>query len=400
MDGQGFSPNVLDLLLVLMLVYVVVRGWRQGALWQVASLGGFALGLLVGLWAAPLITGAFFNQPGPATAAVTLAVVVVAALVGQGIGIAIGLRLRLAAARIGVGKADQVIGVGVGAAWLALVVWLLAGVLAQGPVPAIAQQIRGSQVVQALDRRLPPPPALVGRIAAFLDDHGFPQVFAFPGGGTTAPPVPATAEAAVQAAAAAGQPSTVQVLASGCGATLSAGSGFVVQPGFVVTNAHVVAGYGRIVVRDAEGDHSAVPIAFDPELDIAVLAAPDVTAQPIPWVDTAAGRGTEGATLGFPGGQSEMVVQPATVRASLDAIGRDIYGQNTVRREVLALSADVEQGDSGGPFVTSDGRVAGVVFAADPQGGVGYALTAAEVQPLVERAVSQDQQVVVGACRF
>jgi S1-C subfamily serine protease len=273
-------------------------------------------------------------------------------------------------------------------------------VLAQGPVPAIAQQIRGSQVVQALDRQLPAPPAIVGRIAAFLDDHGFPQVFAFPGGATTAPPVPATAEAAVRAAAASGQPSTVQVLASGCEATISAGSGFVVQPGFVVTNAHVVAGYGRIVVRDAEGDHSAVPIAFDPELDIAVLAAPDVTARPIPWVDAPAIRGTEGATLGFPGGQTEMVVQPATVRASLDAIGRDIYGQNTVRRGVLALSADVEQGDSGGPFVTSDGRVAGVVFAADPQGGVGYALTAAEVQPLVEHAISDDQQVAVGACRY
>jgi S1-C subfamily serine protease len=401
METEGFAPNLLDAVLVLMFAFVVVRGWRLGALSQVAALGGFLLGLLVGLWVAPLITAQLVGEPGPGAVAVTLGVLLVTVLVGQGVGLAIGVRLRRAATRLGAGRADRVVGIGVGAAAFALVVWLLAGVLAQGPVPAVAQQVRGSQVVDAIARVLPPQPAVVGRIAAYLDGQGFPQVFAGPGrGGIAAPPVPATADESVRAAAAAGQPSTVQIRTAGCGGTLGAGSGFVVRPGFVVTNAHVVAGFGQVIVRDAAGEHAAVPIHLDPALDVAVLSAPDVDAPAIAWADSPVGRGTEGATLGFPGGQSEMVVRPATVRARLAAEGRDIYGENTVRRDVLALSAPVERGDSGGPFVTAGGRVGGVVFAGDPEGDTGYALAANQVRPGVEDAIARDQEVGVGACRF
>jgi S1-C subfamily serine protease len=94
------------------------------------------------------------------------------------------------------------------------------------------------------------------------------------------------------------------------------------------------------------------------------------------------------------------VVRPSTVQGRLDAVGRDIYGQNSVRREILVLSASVEHGDSGGPFVTSDGVVAGVVFAGDPAGGTGYALTAEEVRPVVEAGITRNQMADVGPCRL
>jgi S1-C subfamily serine protease len=300
-----------------------------------------------------------------------------------------------------VGRVDKAAGAGVGGALFLLVVWVLAAVLAQGPVPVVAQQIRGSTAIRALDTALPAHPDVVGRVAALLDEQGFPSVFAGLGRAITAPPVSPAADEAVRAAAAAGQPSTVQIRASGCGVTIGFGSGFVTRPGFVVTNAHVVAGFGQLRVRDNAGEHAAVAIYVDPVLDIAVLAAPDVTAPPIGWADTAATRGTEGATLGFPGGRSEMVVRPATVQARVDAIGRDIYGQGTAAREVLALAAPVQQGDSGGPFVTREGLVAGVVFAGDPTDGrTGYALSAEQVRPGIDRAITAHQQADVGACRF
>ncbi len=287
---------------------------------------------------------------------------------------------------------------GVGAVGLVLVVWLLSSVLAQGPFPGLAQQIRGSQTIQAIDAALPPPPDVTGRVSRYLDDQGFPQVFA--GGGITAPPVSPTTDQAVQAAAAAGQPSTVQIRGFGCGGKIGFGSGFVSQPGFVVTNAHVVAGFDWLRVRDAAGEHPAVAIHVDPALDVAVLSA-DVLAPAIGWTDVAATRGTQGATLGFPGGQSQMVVQPATVQSRIEAIGRDIYGQGSARREILALAAAVQQGDSGGPFVTSAGRVGGIVFAADPGNRtIGYALTAEQVRPGVAAAIARNQRVAVGACRF
>ena len=392
---------MLDAVLVLLLVYVLFRGWRQGAVSQIAAFGGLALGLLVGMLVAPAIGGLFVDEPGRSLALVTLVVLLVATLIGQGIGVSIGLRLHGAVHRAGVDKADRVAGVGVGALGLVLVVWLLSSVLAQGPFPGLAQQIRSSQAVQALDAALPPPPDVAGRISGYLDDQGFPQVFAGAGRGITAPPVPPTASEAVQAAATAGQPSTVQILGIGCGAKIGAGSGFVTQPGFVVTNAHVIAGFDRLRVRDAAGEHPAVAIHVDPALDIAVLAAPDVQAPSIGWTDTAATRGTEGVTLGFPGAQSQMVLHPATVRTRIEVMGRDIYGEGSVRREILVLAAPLVQGDSGGPFVTSDGLVGGVVFAGNPgDRASGYALTAEQVRPSIEDAIARNQEASLGACRF
>jgi S1-C subfamily serine protease len=397
----GITPNVLDAVLLLLLAYVLFRGWRQGAVSQIAAFGGVVLGLLAGMLVAPLISGLFVDEPGRGLALLTLGVLFMAMLIGQGIGVRIGLRLHGAVHRAGVGTVDRVAGVGVGALGLVLVVWLLSSVLAQGPFPGLAQQVRGSQAVQALDAALPPPLDVAGRISGYLDDQGFPQVFTGPSRGITAPPVPPTASEAVQAAAAAGQPSTVQILGLGCGGTIGAGSGFVTQPGFIVTNAHVIAGFDWLRVRDTVGEHSAVAIHVDPALDIAVLSAPDVQAPVVGWADAAANRGTEGVTLGFPGAQSQMVARPATVRARIEAVGRDIYGEGSVRREILILDISVEQGDSGGPFVTSAGLVGGVVFAGDPgDRASGYALTAEQVRPGIEAAIARNQEVGVGACRF
>ncbi len=400
MEIAGITPNALDAVLLLLLVYVLFGGWRRGAVSQIAVFGGIALGLLVGMWAAPWIGGLFIDEPGSGLALLTFGVLVVTVLIGQGIGVAVGLRLHRAVDRLEVGTVNRAAGVGVGALGFVLIVWLLSSVLAHGPFPGLAQQIRGSQLVQALDNALPPPPD-VGRISTFFDEQGFPQVFAGANRGITAPPVPPTADEAVQAAAAAGQPSTVQIRAIGCGAKIGAGSGFVTQPGFVVTNAHVIAGFDQLRVRDTTGEYPAVAIHVDPVLDIAVLSAPDVQAPAIGWTDAAATRGTEGATFGFPGAQSQMVVRPATVQSRIEALGRDIYGQGSARREILALGAPLEQGDSGGPFVTSDGVVGGVVFAGDPGDRArGYALTAEQVRPGIEAAIAGNQEVAVGACRF
>jgi S1-C subfamily serine protease len=112
-------------------------------------------------------------------------------------------------------------------------------------------------------------------------------------------------------------------------------------------------------------------------------------------------RETEGATLGFPGGQRDMVVKPATVRSRSEAVGRDIYGRGLAPREILTLAATVQRGDSGGPFVTADGLIGGVVFAANAaQPGEGYALTAERVRPDVDAAIAANTGVGVGECRF
>ncbi len=299
---MGGVANVLDVVLALLFAFALARGWRRGAALQLGAFAGLALGLLAGAWAASRLAGLVVTGPGPGMAVLALGVLLVAVVIGQVVGAAGGSRLHRAVHRGGVGRVDRAAGVGVAGAGFLVVVWLLSSLLAQGPISALALQVRGSAVVRALDDVQPAPPDVLGRLAGLLDDQGFPQVFVGPGGGITAAPVPPAAGEAVRAAAAAGQPSTVQVQALGCGAIVGFGSGFVIRPGFVVTNAHVIAGFDRLRVRDAAGEHPAVAIHFDPALDIAVLAVPQLTAPPIGWTDTPAAAGTEGATVGFPGG--------------------------------------------------------------------------------------------------
>jgi S1-C subfamily serine protease len=394
------AANFLDLLLIVAFAVAAVRGFRQGALAQIAAFGGSMGGLLVGAALAPRAAAAVIGQPGTSLALLTFALLVASFLVGQTVGVAAGIRLQAAARSAGVAGLDRTAGVAVGMLSIVLVVWLLGSVLVQGPVPMLARQVASSRIVAAIGRTLPPAPDLFSRASGYLQQQGFPQVFSGIGDRTTAPPVAPPDGAAVQAAQAAAQASTVQVAALGCG-DISAGSGFVTQPGFVVTSAHVVAGGEVLSVRDGAGTMDAVPVLVDPALDLAVLAAPGLDAPPVAFVDVPAERDTAGATLGFPHGQSELVVRAGAVRARGEAVGRDIYGRGLVTREILTLSAGVEQGDSGGPFVTSDGRVGGLVFAAAAsEPGIGYALTAEQIRDDVTAAVAANTQVPTGSCRF
>jgi S1-C subfamily serine protease len=77
----------------------------------------------------------------------------------------------------------------------------------------------------------------------------------------------------------------------------------------------------------------------------------------------------------------------------------DIYGSGTVIRDVYSLRGLIRPGNSGGPIVDADGKVAGVVFAAsvtDPD--TGYALTAAQVEKTASAAVGLTAPVSTGGC--
>ena len=391
--------NVVDLVLLVALLLAAMRGFRQGALSQVAAFGGAAVGLVVGAAVAPELAPQLVREPGPALALMTLGLLLVCVALGQALGLAIGSRLRSAAANAGAASADRTAGIAVGVTGVLLTIWLLGSVLVQGPVPAVAKQVKRSSIVSAVGTVMPPAPDLFGRVGNYLDQQGFPTVFSGMGG-AIARPVDPPKRGAVAAALRAGSPSTVQVVGNGCGG-VSSGSGFVPQSGFVVTNAHVVAGTGDLMVRDTQGEYAARAIYVDTDVDLAVLRVPDLGAPAIDWVGTPSQRGASGATLGFPGGQREMDVKPAAVRARSTAVGRDIYGRGSVEREVLTVSSNVERGDSGGPFVTSSGKVGGVVFAAAvAEPGTGYALTAESVKGAVADAVARNEPVGTKACRY
>lgn len=392
--------NGLDYVLLILFVIVCVRGGRLGGLSQVASYGTAAVGLIVGALIAPDLAALLADGPGPTLSLLTLTVLLACLLAAQSIGIAIGMRLRTAAARAGAGGLDAVAGIAVAGVGMVLAVWLLATPLSRGPSRALANTLHDSGVVNLIDRTLPAPPDVIARVGTYLDQQGFPEVFSGIRPDVTTAPAPTPRGSVVAAAESAARDSVVQVEASGCD-SISFGSGFVTQPGVVVTNAHVVAGGQKVRVRSRDGTRRARVVLFDPGLDLAVLTAPDLEAPALPWSSEPTGRGLTGATLGFPGGRKRLTVKPAAVRRRVQAVGRDIYGRESVTRDVLILADEVKRGDSGGPFVTGDGAVAGVVFAAAVgESSTGYALAADSVRDVVADSTRSPTPADTGVCRF
>jgi S1-C subfamily serine protease len=299
-----------------------------------------------------------------------------------GIGETIGYNLSGLAERYRLRPLDALLGAAFGVVISLLTVWLLASTFASSP--SLSAEIQSSQVLQALDRNLPPAPDVLARLNRSLGGSLLPRVFAGieP---TPAPPVTGPNAAAVNAAAAAGQAATVRVEGLGCGGLLE-GSGFVVGSGLVATNAHVVAGIDNPVVVDSRGSHRATVVLFDPNLDFAVLRTGALAATPLPLDPNLEPRGTVGAVLGYPGG-GDFTVQPAAVLQRQTAAGRNIYDTGLVHRDIYVLQAIVRPGNSGGPLVSPTGQVVGVVFAMSTTNpNVGYALTSSEVISEVNQA--------------
>lgn len=386
----------LDLILVGLAVLAAVGGYRRGAVLQAFGLFGLALGVVAAAAAVPAATGSIDDVA--LRVGVAAGVVLMGAAAGNLLGWLAGSRVRARLAHPHVARTDAIAGSLLSIAALALTTWFLALNLANGPFPTLSAAIGRSRVVALLDDSLPPPPPLFGgleRAAALL---GFPDVF------VGLPPIPAApvadpAEADVTTAADAAIASTVEILGDGCEAgLLNEGSGFVVAPGYVVTNAHVVAGTHRQVVLAGGEQLPATVVAFDEDLDAAVLRVPALRAPALDLAVVEVARGTDGAVLGFPGGPP-LTVSSAGVRAAIDAVGRDIYGDGRVERRLYELQTRVRPGSSGGPFVLPDGRVAGVVFASSTvDDRLAYALTAAEVAPIVAAARTRITPVGTGPC--
>ena len=390
--------EVLDVLLLLLIAVGALSGFRQGAVAQALGLIGAGVGAIIAVAALPEIAAALPTLDRALRALLVLAFLLLALAIGQAAGGAIAFAFVRRIGRGPLATADRLAGLVVGAGQVILAIWFLAPILAVGPSSTLAQQIDGSTVVGVVRTSLPSPAPVLGRMRAFLDPVGLPQVFQFLDS-PLGPPVATPSDASVAGLGAHVVPSTVAVVGDACGLRLS-GTGFAIAAGYIVTNAHVVAGErGTTFVASESGATAPARVVFyDPAMDVALLYVPGLSIPPLPLATAEPATGAIGVTLGHPGG-GDLVVVPAAVRDVFSATGFDIYGQSTVTRVVIELAANVEAGDSGGPFVTSDGRVAGVVFArARTSTGIGYALDIGEVRADVAHAVGSTKAVGTGSC--
>jgi S1-C subfamily serine protease len=393
----------VDLLVVLLAVIAGVSGWRHGMAVALLSFVGVLGGAILGVRLAPLLAS---GVEAPSTRIiVSIVVVVLLVALGETTGVFFGRRIRDRITGRRTLRVDSTLGSVLQALTVVVAAWLVALPLASASFPALAAGVRGSEVLRAVDSVMPATAKqLPAELRQLLDNSGFPDVlrpFAKTPITAVGPPDPALAGSPVVRSAA-DSVLKIRGRAPSCARQLE-GTGFVIGPQLVLTNAHVVAGTqdtsvevigrgGRTVDLDAD------VLSYDAAIDLAVLYVEELQAEPLPFAPEPAGVGDDVIVLGYPL-DGPFVPIAGKVRERIRLVGPDIYDSGEVTRDVYTVRAVVRSGNSGGPVINPAGEVVGVVFgAALDDTETGFVLTAEQVAPTVSEASTLTRSVPTDAC--
>ncbi|MQA83073.1 MAG: MarP family serine protease [Streptosporangiales bacterium] len=395
------SGDLLDVLLVLLALIFGVSGYRQGFIVGALSFVGFLGGGVLGAIFAPRITERLVEDQG-ARALLAILFVFVAAAAGQFLSSSIGAAVRNHVTWHPARFVDALGGSAVSIVAMLLIAWFVGTAVAHSPFPALSYQVRHSQVLRSVDQLMPDVARTwFSTFRRIVDRNTFPQVFGTLGPERIVDVPPPDAGVLTSEELRRARRSVVKIVgtAPACQRRIE-GTGFVYAPGRVMTNAHVVAGVRggpRVISAGGRDVDEARVVVYDPQRDVAVLHVPGLDVRPLKFN----GRGDSGdnaVVAGYPRGRDFTAV-PARIRGTQLARGPDIYHSQQVTREIYALRARVEPGNSGGPLLAHNGTVYGVVFAAavdDPD--TGYALTAQEVSSDARRGRTATQAVSTQLC--
>jgi S1-C subfamily serine protease len=386
---------LLDIAIVLLAIIAAYRGKDSGFVRQFCSAVGFFGGLLIGssLQSHTVKIAHTANN----RALILVITTLICTLLGLTLGELLGLHLKLRYFRKDkdINRVDNALGSVLNVITVLITIWLMASIANGLPYAGLNTAIKNSHIITDLDKALPPAPNVIADLGHLIDPNGFPDVFI----GSEPQPeqvnVPALGDLA--SAVNADKASVLRLRGVGCGGIIS-GSGFVVGPGLVATNAHVVAGIAHPYVQDSSNSYKATAIWFDPNLDFAVLRVPGLSEPSLKLATASYPRDTPAAVLGYPGG-GNFNAGAAAIIDEFNAVGRNIYGDGHTERAVYEVKATIIPGNSGGPLIARDGQVMGIVFAeSTTYNKVGYALTTTQVSKELAEAESRNTPVSTGSC--
>ncbi|MFJ5987504.1 MarP family serine protease [Lentzea sp. NPDC092896] len=392
--------NWVDLLVLGLAVIAAVSGARQGMVVALPAFVGVLVGLILGTQIAPLLVSQFENVVTKVVFAVGVVVLLVA--LGETIGVYIGRTIKARVNASPLKGADNALGAIVQGLVVFIVAWMIALPLTSVVgLPDLTSSLKQSVILGKVDQTMPQAArVLSGDLQKLFDVSGFPQAMD-PFNRTPLKEVePPNSQLADSPVAKRLQASVLKVRgrAPSCSRALE-GTGFVIAPERVMTNAHVVAGTNEVTVEVGRGQFDATVVSYDPRTDIAVLAVPDLEATPLQFRSDEVQPGEDGIVLGYPL-DGPYKSSPARVRERIPLLrGPDIYDAQTVTRDVYTVRAEVRSGNSGGPLVDPNGRVMGVVFGAavdDPE--TGFVLTAQQVQSMVQKAPTLTKRASTQGC--
>lgn len=377
----------MDLFILLFVVLVVARGARTGFLAGVFSLAGVVLGVALGSRLAPFLVPE--NESLVFRTGVTLASILAFAVLGDVLARAIGSSIRSRLRGSASASLDGLGGAALGLALSLTLVWVVGlFVLQAPPLASLHPTLRQSQILQALNERMPS--QFFTQAVSKLDP--LPQIRA-PKANVEDPDNsivqdPEVVEAASQA---------VRVTGIACGYGVE-GSGWVAAPDLVVTNAHVVAGetVTRVQAGGAGPRKRARVVFFDEKNDVAILRVAGLNLPPMALADPEPGEPV--AVLGFPE-NGPLDVRPGRTGETRRVISTDAYNNGPVERTVTSFRVYVRPGNSGGPVVNGDGEVVSTIFASQANSSnSGYGVPSQLIQQRLDRATQRANPVSTGPC--
>ncbi|GAA0193036.1 MarP family serine protease [Glutamicibacter creatinolyticus] len=388
--------NCLDIAICIVLLSFFIAGVRRGFMLTVGDMLGLVAGGIAAFFAIPLVSTWVSNPWGRVGLMVGAAAVLI--LLGQALGrvIATGIRRRLNFDVVRV--FDRLMGGALSVLITATVIGALAFSTSSMGIPRLSTEIAQSSMIATIRNATPQfVTSAISSARSAVMAQTLPAImepFA-----PVVEPVEETGWAPSQAQLdVEDSVAKISGTAAQCGVNLT-GSGFVVAPEMVMTNAHVVAGVSAATVEVPDQELlRAKVVYFDPAADIAVLNVPGLRAETLPMAGQDLVRGDEAAFIGHPAG-GPLQIRGAVVASEATVTIADIYEQKTGPLSVYQLTAEVSQGNSGGPLVNEDGQAVGMVFAksrSDEE--VGFAQSLDELEEAMAKAAGRTKSIKTGGC--
>jgi S1-C subfamily serine protease len=393
--------NFVDIFIAAAFLIFGWIGFRRGILRTILSIIGLIVGGAAGAIATPSIQSLISNNAFGFKPTIGLTSIILGASLGMFLFGILGSFLRVVLLPFPFMKTiDSLIGFGLAIVAVASISSTLSSAAQVIPNKTVNNLFSQSQLISQIDQYLPERfKDAAQKIQNVITDSPLPEVFKSLVESRITP-TQLESDVAIPEIVTKSVASTVRIdgIAESCSAAM-VGTGFIVSPERVITNAHVVAGVKEPVITlfNSQTQLGGRVIAIDRKKDIAIIFVPGLTGEKLTFIGPVTPNEI-GFVVGYPNG-GNLRTMPVSVTSEFESIGTDIDGNGETRREVIVFGGDVKPGNSGGPLLNDQGQVLGVVFAADAENkNTGYALAPSEVAKLVSETSSVMQAIETGEC--
>ena len=360
--------NWVDILILLILAYAIYSGIKIGFIALLFGFGSFFLAVFIAGWVFPRILGVDHRS---ILLVVNINLVLLAGVLLGIRGYEYGKKLHLSLKNKGrLSLVESIAGLTLSLSSALIIVWLLAAGIGALPFAGLSNSASDSFIIRKMDSILPAAPNVFNDLTHPVNPNSPIILYAkqSPNSSIGVAVKPHGLPSAILKATGA----VVRITSFGCGGIVD-GSGFVVAKDIVATNAHVIAGVSRPIIKTGNRSIAAVPVMFDPNQDLALLKVNSLNIRPLILSSSVPKPGSDVYVESYP--SSIFTITPGTIGNELNTIGPNIYGLGNITRSSYTVYPEINNGSSGGPLLSPDGSVIGIIFAKSNSHLFSYAMT-------------------------